>query len=95
MKTSLIFKTALILLLLGMGCNSYAQLKFYDNNRLTIGPVTPYSFYYYTFYTTGMYMQCSGNKFFQVDVSAAATRLASHGDQVVFYNTQTSTFNDL
>ena len=78
-----------------MGCNSYAQLKFYDNNRLTIGNTTPYSFYYYTFVTTGMYMKCATNNFFQIDVSAAATRLASHGNQVVFYNTQTSTFNDL
>lgn len=44
MKTSFIYKTVLIVLLLGMGCNSYAQLKFYDNNRLTIGNTTPYSF---------------------------------------------------
>ena len=72
MKTSFIYKTVLIVLLLGMGCNSYAQLKFYDNNRLTIGNTTPYSFYYYTFVTTGMYMKCATNNFFQIDVSAAA-----------------------
>ncbi|MDR1499175.1 MAG: tail fiber domain-containing protein [Rickettsiales bacterium] len=31
--------------------------------------------------------------FLQIDTNPAATRIASHSDQVVFYNTQTSTFN--
>ena len=36
----------------------------------------------------------AGN-FFQIDTNPAATRLASHLDQVVFYNTGTSTFNSI
>lgn len=36
----------------------------------------------------------SGN-YFQIDTNPAATRLASHYDQVVFYNTQKSIFNSI
>lgn len=33
--------------------------------------------------------------FFQIDLTPAAPRLAGHGDQIVFYNTQTGTFNNI
>ena len=35
------------------------------------------------------------NKFFQIDLTPANPRLAGTGDQVVFYNTNTRTFNDI
>lgn len=46
-----------------------------------------------------MEVECISNVelaiFFQIDVSPAATRLASHYDQVVFYNTKTNNFNSI
>lgn len=42
--------------------------------------------YWYTF---------ESNKFFQIDLTPANPRLAGTGDQVVFYNTKTSTYNSI
>nr|WP_229094580.1 tail fiber domain-containing protein [Bacteroides eggerthii] len=42
-----------------------------------------------------MYFKCKTSNFFQIDCSPVGTRLASHSDQVVFYNTKTSTFNSI
>lgn len=42
-----------------------------------------------------MYFKCKTSNFFQIDVTPAATRLASHYDQVVFYNTQSNVFNSI
>lgn len=72
-----------------------AQVKYDSNGRLTIGNTTPYEFYGITAYGGGMYLKTKTSNFFQIDVTPAATRLASHYDQVVFYNTKTSTFNSI
>ena len=37
----------------------------------------------------------NSSHFFQIDITPANPRLAGQGDQVVFYNTQTSTFNSI
>ena len=42
-----------------------------------------------------MYFKSKTSNFFQIDVTPAATRLASHYDQVVFYNTRLSRFNSI
>lgn len=76
-------------------CNlTNAQIK-YANGRLTFGQTEPYEFYTQTIYGTGVYFKCKANNFFQINLTPAATRLASHSDQVVFYNTKTSTFNSI
>ncbi len=97
MKAKILRKKAIITFLLftSICCTINAQIKYTANDRLTIGNTQPYKFYNQTIYGTGMYFKFSTNNFFQIDISPAATRLASHSDQVVFYNTQTNTFNSL
>lgn len=71
-----------------------AQIKYDSNGKLTIGNVTPYSFYQTTIYGNA-YFKDASNHFFQIDLTPAATRLASHYDQVVFYNTAARKFNSI
>lgn len=74
-----------------------AQVKYMSNGKMTLGNTEPFGFYHYTVAGTGMYFKFPGsyNNFFQIDVTPAAPRLAGHGNQVVFYNTQTGTFNSI
>lgn len=75
--------------------NVNAQIKYDSSGYLTIGNTTPEQFYNITAEGAGMYFKCKTNNFFQIDCSPVGTRLASHSDQVVFYNTKTSTFNSI
>ena len=84
---------ALALLIVCTAVN--AQIKYDSKGQLTIGNTTPFGTYSLTLLTNGVYIKGPGSNFFQVDVTPAATRLASHYDQVVFFNTQTSTFNSI
>lgn len=65
-------------------CGVYAQVKGIPGPSW-ITPVES-SGYWYTF---------ESNKFFQLDLTPANPRLAGTGDQVVFYNTKTSTYNSI
>lgn len=94
MKTSLINKFILLSAVLTFSITASAQIK-YTNGRITVGNTQPYGFYQTTLYGNGMYFKCKTNNFFQIDVTPAATRLASHSNEVVFFNTQTSTFNSI
>lgn len=91
MKTKTIF--TLVLWIVCISIN--AQVKYDSNGKFTIGNTSPYEFYTQTLYGTGMYFKFSTSNFFQIDVTPAATRLASHYDQVVFYNTKSSVFNSI
>ncbi|MDM8336435.1 tail fiber domain-containing protein [Mediterranea massiliensis] len=85
-----------ITLILLIACTAiHAQIKYDNNGCLTIGNITPYKFYGQTLLTNGMYLAGPGTNFFQIDITPAATRLASHLDQVVFYNSQTNQFNSI
>lgn len=95
MKTVFTCKVIITFFLLTLGLNLNAQIKYDNNGKLTIGNTTPYGVYGQTVEGSGMYFKCSSSNFFQIDVSPAATRLASHLDQVVFYNTQTNKFNSI
>ena len=72
-----------------------AQIKYDSKGNLTIGDLTQYKYYSQTILSNGVYLTGPGSNFFQIDVTPAATRLASHFDQVVFYNSQTSAFNSI
>ena len=74
---------------------SNAQIKYRSDGKLTIGNTEPEQFYGITTYGGGMYFKSKTSNFFQIDVTPAATRLASHYDQVVFYNTRLSRFNSI
>lgn len=88
-------KAILVLVVLSVCTIANAQVKYDSNGKLTIGNTTPYEFYGITAYGGGIYLKSKTSNFFQIDVTPAATRLASHYDQVVFYNTKTSTFNSI
>ena len=90
----IIMKTTLIISLMIVAVSANAQIKYDSQGKLTIGNVTPYSFYQTTIFGN-LYLKDNPDHFFQVDLTPAATRLASHYDQVVFFNTQTSTFNSI
>lgn len=87
-----IYFTLMVSFFIALSVN--AQIKYDSNGIFTIGPTSPVSFYPTTVYGS-MYLTQNGGHFFQIDITPAATRLASHDDQVVFYNTQTSTFNSI
>lgn len=71
-----------------------AQIK-YGTSGLLIGDITePYSYYGITAATNGIYFKYTNSRFLQLDVApAGAPRIAGHNNQVVFYNTSTSSFN--
>ena len=94
MKATLL-RNVIVIVLLVMAGSVNAQIKYRSDGKLTIGNTEPYEFYHQTIYGNGMFFKAKTNNFFQIDCTPAATRLASHYDQVVFYNTKTSTFNSI
>lgn len=95
MKTNFICKLIVVGVVALFATSVHAQIKYYENNTLTVGNIQPYKHYGQTFLTNGFYLQGPSSNYFQIDVTPAATRLASHLDQVVFYNTQTGVYNDI
>lgn len=72
-----------------------AQIS-YSNGKICVNGAPSNS--YYTFSAnnwSGMYMTCKTNNFLQFDLTPYNPRIAGTGDQVVFYNSQTSTFNGI
>ena len=65
---------------------------------MTTGLVTTIPTYINTLFGS-TYIKGAGvdvpNNFLQIDIWPAGTRLASHNNVIVLYNTQTNTFNDL
>lgn len=96
MKKLFIKKVQIVVLFLfALNLTTNAQIKYRPDGKVTIGATEPYQYYHTTLAATGMYFKCKTSNFFQIDVTPYATRLASHDDQVVFYNSQTSTFNSI
>lgn len=79
----------------GIFCHESSAQVRYENNTLFIGTSEPVS-WYPIIAGGGMYFNHSNGRFFQIDVAAnGAPRLAGHNNEVVFYNTQTGTFNSI
>jgi hypothetical protein len=72
-----------------------SQIRYASDGKLTIGNTQPYEFYGQTVEGSGMYFKSLTNRFLQLDVSPSSPRIAGTGNQVVFYNTKTSTFNSI
>lgn len=73
---------------------SSAQIKYVDGGLLIGNVATPYYHYGITANTNGACFIGANNRFLQFDVTpSAAPRISGHGNQIVFYNTVTSTFN--
>ena len=62
---------------------------------MTIGNTQPYEYFGQTVFGNGMYFKCKTSNFLQLDITPANPRLAGTGNQVVFYNSKTSTFNSI
>ena len=73
-----------------------AQIK-YGTNGILLGNVNQkYAHYSITAALNGVYFQHTNNRFFQLDVApTGAPRLAGHNNQIVFYNSSSSTFNSI
>lgn len=97
MKRVLSTMVATLVVVLFSICDATGQIRYMSDGKMTIGNTDPFAFYHYTVAGTGMYFKFPGDysNFFQIDVTPAAPRLAGHGDQIVFYNTQTNTFNSI
>lgn len=68
----------------------------YSSGNLNINNAPKHNYYGLTVNKwLGMYWTCKTNNFFQLDISPANPRLAGTGNQVVFYNSATSTFNSI
>lgn len=73
-----------------------AQIKYTSKGKLTFGNTTPFNPYDITVNVNGMYFKCKNSNFFQIDLSPnGGARLASHGNYVVFYNTQSRNYNSI
>lgn len=71
-----------------------AQIK-YGPGGILIGNLTQqHSYFSITAATNGIYFKHTNNRFLQLDVApTGAPRIAGHNNQIVFYNSETSTFN--
>ena len=100
MKRLFLTKFVVVFALLAVGISVNAQIKYNERGFLTYGSTTPYndgSKYYNLTLKGNVWVKCpeNDNQFFQIDTNPAATRLASHLDQVVFYNTGSGQFNSI
>lgn len=91
MKEKILFLLAIISFPVGM----MAQIT-YSGGKLSINNAPAHKYFGLNIDKwPGMYWTCNTNNFFQLDLSPANPRLAGTGDQVVFYNSETSTFNSI
>lgn len=85
----------LLLLLVSFAVTTSAQIT-YIGGKLGVNNASTNTFYSFNAKDwTGMYMTCKSSNFLQFDLTPANPRIAGTGNQVVFYNTQTQTFNSI
>lgn len=90
LKTSL-----LLLLLISFAVASSAQIT-YTNGKICINNASPNTDYSLNAKDwTGMYMTCKSSNFLQFDLTPFNPRIAGTGNEIVFYNTQTHTYNSI
>lgn len=94
MKKNIIKAISLFVLSL-IAVEASAQMKYFEG-KININNATPVANYGFRADNwQGMYLTCKDGNFFQVDVSPQNPRIAGTFDEVVFYNTQTRTFNSI
>lgn len=82
-----------IITLLTSFSSADAQIRYRADGMLTYGNTEPFHFYDWTLDARGLYLKTKGSNFLQFDITPGNPRIAGHGDQIVFYNTQLSRFN--
>jgi hypothetical protein len=97
MKKLFSSKVLLVIALAMFSVSANAQFRYRLNDKLTIGPVEPEQYFCQTVFGNGMYFigRTNRNLFLQIDITPANPRIAGTGNQVVFYNSRTSTFNSI
>ena len=92
-------KLVLAMLFAVISISANAQLKMSSNGYLTFGPTSTYNdgTKDYNITLRGNIWLAGPNvgHFLQIDTNPAATRIASHYDQIIFYNTGTNTYNSI
>lgn len=92
-KISLLF-----IVLFGILLSGNAQIKYLSNGKLTMGDVAPVGYYTTHWHGWGHYYSWVGNgynTFMKICLSVASPRISGTGDQIVFYNSETSQFNSI
>lgn len=91
MKEKILFLLVIISFPIGM----MAQIT-YSGGKLSINNAPAHTYFGLNIDKwPGLYWTCNTSNFFQLDLSPANPRLAGTGNQVVFYNSETSTFNSI
>lgn len=94
MKRFIIFSSLVVLFTLLCNTSAYAQVR-YAEGRFCID-TAPVLGYKMNVGGNGAYFTMPNqSKFFQIDISSTNTRLAGHNDQVEFYNSATSKYNNI
>ena len=92
-------KLVLAMLFAVISISANAQLKMSSNGYLTFGPTSTYNdgTKDYNITLRGNIWLAGPNvgHFLQIDTNPAATRIASHYDQIIFYNTGTNSYNSI
>ena len=95
MNKSIALVLALLALSLLSGNYASAQLRYQSGNFL-MGTSSPYYYYTMSVAGNGIYFKNTNNRYLQISVAASgAPRIAGHNDQIVFYNSESSTFNSI
>lgn len=94
MKNNTIIAIICAVILIAVNSTSANAQVRYAEGRFTVD-ATPYSNYKMTVGGNGAYFKDSNSHFFQIDLSQDNTRLAGHGDQLVFYNSATNKYNSI
>lgn len=95
MNKSIALVLALLALSLLSGNYASAQLRYQSGNFL-MGTSSPYYYYTMSVARNGIYFKNTNNRYLQISVAASgAPRIAGHNDQIVFYNSESSTFNSI
>lgn len=94
MKTNTFFAILITTIFIAISSFSANAQVRYAEGRFTVDSA-PYSNYKLTFGGNGAYFKDSNSHFFQIDLSQDNTRLAGHGDQIVFYNSATNKYNSI
>ena len=90
-------KVSLLLIAICMySLNSHAQLTYHSDGTLTLGSVSPFGIYKTNFEGYGFYFTRNYNgTYLELCLGGTAPRLAGSMDQVVFFNSETSTYNSI
>lgn len=86
---------AVAMCMLALNTEVKAQIT-YSSSGLSLEGAPQHSYFGITIDKwPGLYWTCNTSNFFQLDISPKNPRLAGTGDQIVFYNSETSTFNSI